>query len=429
MVLVALLGSVFILTGAILLLLLLRQKTEAAGQRQIVLALEAVAERLERLLREEIAGNREETTQSQHLARTELAAALKATADSLRQQLVVQQGLQEERLESLRGVVAEQLTALRQETAGQLERIRLTVDEQLQGTLERRLGDSFRQVSERLEQVSRGLGEMQGLAAGMGDLRKMLGNVKSRGTWGEIQLGSLLEQVLTPEQYEANVSTRARGERVEYAVRLPGRGTEGEDVVWLPIDAKFPLEDYQRLLEAQEAGDGAAAQGAFRQLEQRIKASAREIRDKYINPPRTTDFALLFLPTEGLFAEVLRRPGLCDAVQRDYRVVIAGPTTLWSLLNSLQLGFRTLAIERRSAEVWRLLAAVKTEWGRFGEVLTRIQHKLQEASNSLDQAQARTRAIGRRLGAVQQLTPEEAHPLLELPRTEGAAGGDPAATQ
>ncbi len=395
-------------------LLLWRFASEAARGRNNLLALEALAERMERLLRQEIAANREEMSQSQRCAREELAQALRGMHDSLLQRLEMQQGGQEGKIEALRSTLAEQLSALRQETGRQLERIRVTVDEQLQGTLERRLGESFHQVGERLEMVARGLGEMQGLAAGLGDLKKMLGNVKTRGTWGEVQLGGLLEQVLAADQYAANVSTRNRGERVEFAVKLPGRAAERDEVVWLPIDAKFPLEDYQRLLEAQEQGDAVAAESAGRQLEQRIKLCAREIRDKYLDPPATTDFGILFLPTEGLFAEVLRRPGLSDTVQRECKVVIAGPTTLWALLNSLQLGFRTLAIEQRSAEVWQLLAAVKTEWSRYGEILGRIQQKLHEASNSLDQAQTRSRAIGRRLGAVQQLPAGQSATLFEL---------------
>ncbi|OQX10730.1 MAG: recombinase RmuC [Desulfobulbaceae bacterium A2] len=427
------LGVALVLLLLLLVVLLqLRQFFREAGAgRRNLLALEAIAERVERLLRQEIAANREETALSQRRAREELAVSLRGMHDSLQQRLVGQQGLQEGKFEALRTTLAEQISGLQQETARQLERIRATVDEQLQGTLERRLGESFRQVSERLEMVARGLGEMQGLAAGLGDLKKILGNVKSRGTWGEVQLGVLLEQVLAPEQYAANVSTRNRGERVEFAVKLPGRSPERDEVVWLPIDAKFPLEDYQRLLEAQEQGDAAAAELAGRQLEQRIRSCARDIRDKYLDPPATTDFAILFLPTEGLFAEVLRRPGLGDTVQRECKVVIAGPTTLWALLNSLQLGFRTLAIERRSAEVWQLLAAVKTEWSRYGDILGRIQQKLHEASNSLDQAQTRSRVIGRRLGAVQQLSAEQARPLLDLPEPAAPEGDarDPAATR
>jgi DNA recombination protein RmuC len=283
----------------------------------------------------------------------------------------------------------------------QLEQMRKTVDEKLQGTLERRLGESFKLVSERLEVVHQGLGEMQKLASGVGDLKKVLTNVKSRGTWGEMQLGNLLEQVLTSEQYACNVATRpGSNERVEFAIRLPGRGNASGAPVWLPIDAKFPKEDYERLVEAAEHADAAALELAATQLENRIKLEAKSIRDKYVEPPHTTDFAILYLPVEGLYAEVLRRPGLLDVLQRDFRITIAGPTVLTALLNSLQMGFRTLAIEKRSSEVWQVLAAIKTEFGKFGEVIGRVQKKLQEASNVIDSAATRTRAIERQLRAV-----------------------------
>ena len=262
-----------------------------------------------------------------------------------------------------------------------------------------------------MEQVYRGLGEMQALASNVGDLRKVLTNVKSRGTWGEIQLGALLEQILTGEQYEANVATR-RGsrERVEFAIRLPGRGDNDAATVWLPIDAKFPQEDYQRLLEAQEQANARAAEEAAKGLEARIKSSAKDIREKYLNPPETTDFGIMYLPTEGLYAEVIRRSGLTETLQREYRVVVAGPTTLAALLNSLQMGFRTLAIEKRSSEVWALLGAVKMEFGRFGDILDRTQQKLREASNTIEDAARKSRTIERKLRKVQ-----------ELPAAEGAA--------
>ncbi|HPZ99910.1 MAG TPA: DNA recombination protein RmuC, partial [Phycisphaerae bacterium] len=246
-------------------------------------------------------------------------------------------------------------------------------------------------------------------------------NVKTRGTWGEVQLAALLEEVLTPDQYATNVATReGSSERVEFAIKLPGRGENRDEVVWLPIDAKFPVEDYQRLVEAQEAADAEAAEAAGRALEARVKACAADISNKYLNPPHTTDFGVLFLPTEGLFAEVIRRPGLAEAIQRECRVMIAGPTTLWSILNSLQMGFRTLAIQKRSSEVWTLLAAVKTEFGKYGDVLARVQKKLQEASNTIDTAAVRTRAIERKLRGVQELPAAEAQNLLLLgPATDG----------
>jgi DNA recombination protein RmuC len=300
------------------------------------------------------------------------------------------------------------------------------VDEKLQGTLEKRLGESLKLVSERLEQVSRGLGEMQALATGVGDLKRVLTNVKARGTWGEVQLAALLEEVLAPDQYAANVATKEGSqERVEFAIKLPGRGDNADQTVWLPIDAKFPIEDYQRLIEAQERADPEAADVAAKQLEVRIRGCAADICGKYINPPATTDFGILFLPTEGLFAEVVRRPGLADGVQHDSRVIIAGPTTLWAILNSLQMGFRTLAIQKRSSEVWNLLGAVKTEFGKYEEVLKAVQKSLELATKHLDTAvTTRTRAIQRKLRDVQELPTAEAPDLLLLasePEEEDAA--------
>jgi len=287
-----------------------------------------------------------------------------------------------------------------------------TVEEKLQGTLEKRLGESFKQVSERLEQVHKGLGEMQTLATGVGDLKKVLTNVKTRGTWGEVQLGALLEQVLNSDQFATNVSTKDGGERVEFAIKLPGQGAEKDETVWLPIDAKFPIEDYHRLVEAQEAANSERVDAAGRQLENRVKVCARLISEKYLNPPTTTDFGILFLPIEGLFAEVIRRTGLTEAIQRECRVVIAGPTTLWAILSSLQMGFRTLAIQKRSSEVWNLLAAVKTEWTKDGDILEAVQKKLSQASETIEQAKTRSRAVGRKLRDVQELPVGEAAALL-----------------
>jgi DNA recombination protein RmuC len=284
------------------------------------------------------------------------------------------------------------------------------VDEKLQGTLERRLGESFQLVSERLERVHQGLGQMQQLASDVGGLQRVLTNVKTRGGWGEVQLGNLLEQVLTPEQFMRNVKTReGSNEMVDFAVRLPG--DENGQPVWLPIDAKFPIEDYQRLTNAQESGDAVAMEEAMKSLETQLRKSARDICGKYINPPRTTDFALLFLPTEGLYAEAIRRIGLVDQVQRECRVVFAGPTTLAALLNSLQMGFRTLAIQKSSSEVWNLLAAVKTEFGKFGGVLDGVKKKLQEASNKIDEVDVRSRAITKKLRDV-EASPSNPEPLL-----------------
>ncbi len=318
------------------------------------------------------------------------------------------------KLEEVRVTVEGKLQSMQLDNAKQLEQMRQTVDEKLQGTLEKRLGESFKHVSERLELVHKGLGEMQSLATGVGDLKKVLTNVKTRGTWGEVQLGVLLEQVLNPDQFAANVATKGGGERVEYAVRLPGHGTDKDEIVWLPIDAKFPVEDYQRLIDAQERGDSEGVEAAGKQLESRVKACAADISGKYLNPPKTTDFGILFLPIEGLFAEIIRRTGLMEAIQRDSRVVIAGPTTLWSILSSLQMGFRTLTIQKRSSEVWNLLAAVKTEWTKYGDVLDAVQKKLHAASETLEKAKVRSRAVGRKLRDVQELPAAEATALLPL---------------
>jgi DNA recombination protein RmuC len=299
------------------------------------------------------------------------------------------------------------------------------VDQKLQATLEERLGASFRQVSERLEQVHRGLGEMQALASGVGDLKRVLANVKSRGGWGEMHLGGLLEQVLAPEQYATNVAVReGSAEHVEFAVRLPGpEGREGT-CVWLPIDAKFPLEDYERLVNAAERGDQVGVEQSGRDLEVRLKQCARDISSKYLDPPRTTDFGLMYLPTEGLYAETLRRTGLLDTLQRDYRIVPVGPTTLWALLSSLRMGFRTLAIQQRSSEVWALLGQVKGDFGRFSQALSAVQKKLHEASSKIDEAQKGTRRIERRLEEVQHLPAGEQLLLpAEAPLFEGAMAG------
>jgi len=311
-----------------------------------------------------------------------------------------------------RETLEQRLEKLQQDNSAKLEQMRQTVDEKLHATLEQRLSESFKQVSERLEQVHKGLGEMQVLAAGVGDLKKVLANVKNRGVMGEVQLSMLLEQILTPEQYETNVATKPGSkDRVEFAIRLPGRDTEG--TVWLPLDAKFPTEDYQRLQEAQDAADPVAVEAAGKALEARIRLEAKTIAEKYVEPPATTDFGLLYLPFEGLYAEVLRRPGLFEALQRDYRVTLCGPTTLSALLNSLQMGFRTLAIEKRSSEVWQVLGAVKSEFGKFAEVLARTKAQLQTVTNSIDAAETRTRQIERKLKDVEALPGAETPPLIE----------------
>lgn len=330
-------------------------------------------------------------------------------------------------LEKLKMAVEQRLQALQTDNAAKLEEMRKTVDEKLHATLEQRLGESFKLVSERLEQVHRGLGEMQTLASGVGDLKRVLTNVKTRGTWGEMQLHQLLEQLLTAEQYVANTPTRpGSNDRVEFAIRLPGK--EDDEFVLLPIDAKFPVEDYQRLLQAQEQADTTAVEEASRAIELRLKAEAKTIFDKYVCPPHTTDFALLYLPIEGLYAEVLRRPGLTDALQRQYRVNVAGPTTLTAILNSLQMGFRTLAITKRASDVWNVLGAVKTEFGKFGDIVEATKKKLEAASKQFDQVDVRTRAIQRQLRQVEALPAPETDKLIGLALAEESGEADSATT-
>ena len=358
-------------------------------------------------------------------AREESATTLGVFGKTL-QESFQKLGEQTERhLAEVRSTLEARLKDIQQDNAAKLEQMRATVDEKLQSTLETRLGESFRQVSERLEQVHRGLGEMQNLATGVGDLKRVLTNVKTRGIWGEVQLSGLIEDMLTREQYEVNVATRPGStERVEFAIRLPGQSADGSPV-WLPIDAKFPREDYERLLDAQDRADVESAAVASAALERRIREEAKSISQKYLEPPHTTNFAILFLPTEGLYAEVARRPGLSESLQRDYRVTVAGPTNLCMLLNSLQMGFRTLAIEKRSSEVWQVLGAVRTEFGKFATVLEKTKKQLDSASNSIDQAGVRTRQIERKLRNVEQAAPEDAKQLLgdalDLPDADGDA--------
>ena len=365
-----------------------------------------------RQLREEVIATLKGITEASTKTMGELSNAQKAQLETMSAAIVKLSDSNEKKLEELKGTVETKLQAMQVDNAKQLDQMRQTVDEKLQGTLEKRLGESFKQVSERLELVHKGLGEMQTLATGVGDLKKVLTNVKSRGTWGEVQLGVLLEQVLNPDQFGANVATKEGGERVEFAIKLPGQGADKDATVWLPIDAKFPVEDYHRLIEAQEEADAERADLAGKQLENRVKACAWDICEKYLNPPKTTDFGILFLPIEGLYAEVIRRTGLTEAIQRECRVVIAGPTTLWAILNSLQMGFRTLAIQKRSSEVWNLLAAVKTEWTKYGDVLEAAQRKLHQASDTIDKVKVRSRAVGRKLRDVQELPIGEAAALL-----------------
>ena len=360
---------------------------------------------------------------------TGLDQRLAGLQGGIEQRLVSMQGSVEQRLSNLQGGVEQRLASLQADNEKKLDQMRATVDEKLHATLEARLGESFKQVAERLEQVHRGLGEMQTLAQGVGDLKRVLTNVKARGVFGEVQLAGLLEQVLTHEQYAVNVATvPGSNERVEFAIRLPGRAVGGapDAPVWLPIDAKFPREDYERLLDAHDRADREAADTAAKALEQRIRDEARSIAAKYLAPPHTTDFAILFLPTEGLYAELLRCPGLTEALQRQHRVTLAGPTTLLAMLNSLQMGFRTLALEQRSSEVWSVLGAVKTEFAKFGDVLAKTKKKLLEAHNTIDDAEVRARSMARKLKSVEALPEPEARALL--PIDQGAARDGDAAT-
>jgi DNA recombination protein RmuC len=400
----------------LLLFLALRRTGEQAA---------AQIERLERELRDELGRQGQGTRTDLGTFQQMLLAQSSDVARTQNEQLRLLSEANERRLGEVRQSVETRLAALQEGNEKKLEQMRATVDEKLHATLEHRLGESFKQVADRLEQVHKGLGEMQTLARDVGALNRVLTNVKTRGVFGEVQLAGLLEQVFTPEQYATNVATvPGSSERVEFAIRLPGKGSgngtrDDDPPLWLPIDAKFPREDYERLLDASERADVVAMEAAGKAIETRLKLEARSIRDKYVAPPHTTDFAILFVPTEGLYAEALRRPGLAEALQRECKVMLAGPTTLLALLNSLQMGFRTLALERRSAEVWEVLGAVKTEFGKFGEVLAKTRKKLDEASNTIDAAEVRTRAMVRQLKSVEAMPETRTTELLP-----GLASGD-----
>ncbi|MBC7436539.1 MAG: DNA recombination protein RmuC [Bdellovibrionales bacterium] len=441
-----LLALALALINLALLIWLLARKPPDSGRSELL----AASERSERELRREISessrGARQELTQAfatfQHTLVMQSAEATrtqntqidafgqqltllqKTLSDTLTMQL---QGLGESnarRMSEVRATLEAQLTQLQQSNAAKLDEMRKTVDEKLQTTLEARLGESFKQVADRLEQVHKGLGEMQTLAQGVGDLKHLLTNVKSRGIYGEAQLGALLEHVFAAEQYASQVVTRP-GTRnmVDFAIKLPGRSESGTPL-WLPIDAKFPNEDYERLLDAQQRADAPGVEMAAKGLETRIRLEAKSMAEKYVEPPHTTDFAILFLPTEGLYAEVLRRPGLMEALQRDHRITLAGPTTLLAILNSLQMGFRTLALEKRSSEVWQVLGAVKTEFGKFGDVLSKVKAQTQTVLNTLDQAQTRSNVMTRALKTVEALPEQQAAGLLPGGEMGGGAGQD-----
>ena len=378
----------------------------------------------EAVVREEFRASREEAARQARELRGEVAEA-QAKANALLVQTLnalgeSQKKLLDEAARSTRETLDMKFRAIQENNEKKLEEMRQTVDEKLHSTLEKRLGESFKLVSERLEAVQRGLGEMQALATGVGDLKRVLGNVKERGTWGEYQLGAFLEEILTPEQYARNVRTKEGRESVEFAVKLPGRGEGASEPVWLPVDSKFPKEAYERLVDASRSGDAEGASAASAELCRAVVKMAKDIQEKYINPPVSTDFAILFLPTEGLFAEVLRQPGLHDEIQQKQRVLIAGPTTLAAILNSLRVGFQTLAIEKRASEVWAVLGAVKSEFGKFGDVLDRVKKQINTVSNTLDESTRRTRAMERKLRTVQELPTGEALAVLELDADEGA---------
>jgi len=390
------------LVVAIFLLLARRGRAGDVALAGKLELLERAQERSERMLREEMARSREEGANAAKTQREELTKSL----------------------EGVRSIVDLRLTQLQEDNSKQIDKMRATVDEKLQGTLEKRLGESFKLVSDRLEQVHQGLGAMRQLASDVGGLQRVLTNVKTRGGWSEWQLGILLEEMLTPEQFAKNMKTRDdTDERVEFAIRLPG--DENGAPVWLPIDAKFPMEHYERVTAAQESGDSTAVEAAMKILETQLKRCAKDICEKYINPPKTTDFALLFLPSEGLYAEAIRRVGLVQNVQRDCRVTFVGPTTLAALLNSLQMGFRTLAIQKRSSEVWNLLAAVKTEFGKFGDALSAVKEKIDQASRKMEDVDVRSRVITKKLRDVEEL-PSNPQPMLKdlLPgeNEDGLAG-------
>jgi DNA recombination protein RmuC len=366
-------------------------------------SLQSSQERTDRSIRDEISKFREEMKIGAHQERAELTVSLKSFSDSV-----------EQKMAAVRQLVDEKLKQIQEDNTRQLDRMRETVDEKLQSTLEKRLGESFKQVSERLEQVHQGLGDMRTLAAGVGDLKKVLTNIKTRGTWGEVQLGALLEEILAPEQYAKNVRIHENSnDIVEFAIKLPGQGEQDGDHVLIPVDAKFPVEDYQRLLDAQENADAAAAEEAAKLLETIIKKEAKDIFNKYISPPVTTDFGIMFLPSESLYAEVIRRTALVQLLQREYHIQISGPSTFAAFLNSLQMGFRSLAIQKRSGEVWKVLGEVKTEFGKYGDLLDAVHKKLVNATDSMDDVRKRSRAIQRKLRTVQELPGSSAEILLD----------------
>ena len=414
-----LLIAILLLNASIAWMLFFKKTDSEAGK--IIEGVEKGNEKIDKALRDEFSTSRKELASANKETREEMSKTIKNFGDSVNKQILALtetqnknfQGFSEKlgeviekndgKMEKVRETIEKRLENIQKDNSEKLEKMRETVDEKLHATLERRLGESFKMVSERLDLVHKGLGEMQTLATGVGDLKKVLQNVKTRGTWGEVQLSNLLDQFMTTEQYEKNVATKkGSNDRVEFAIKFPAKDEKIKNI-WLPIDAKFPLEDFQGLIDAEEKGDVALIDKLSKALEMRIKSEAKDIKEKYLDPPYTTDFGILFLPIESLYAEVLRRPGLADYLQQNYKVIITGPTTIAAILNSLQMGFRTLAIEKRSSDVWAILGAVKSEFTKFGDILDKTQKKLQEASNTIEDASKKSRAIERKLNKVQEL--------------------------
>jgi len=425
--------GILIIISIVILIVVLIKKSSAQDKKlpETLLFLEKGQSRLESAVKDEISRNRTEANENGKSTREEISRSFKSFRDSTDNRMAEFSSTQstnfesfskklselteknEAKMEHIRLTVEGKLENIQKDNSEKLEKMRQTVEEKLENTLETRLGEKFKLVNDRLEQVYKGLGEMQTLASGVGDLKKVLTNVKTRGTWGEVQLGNLLEQLLIPDQYATNVCTKkGSSERVEFAIKIPGKDDHIK-TIWLPIDAKFPLEDYQKLVEAQENADPVAAEALGKALEARIKSEAKDIKEKYLDPPYTTDFGILYLPVEGLFAEVVRRMGLFEFLQNTYRVTVTGPTTISALLNSLQMGFRTLAIEKRTSEVWEILGAVKNDFGKFGEILEKTHKKLKEASDSIETATTKTRSIERKLNKVQSLPTWESK-LIEI---------------
>lgn len=416
--------TILILLSVVIFVLMFKNKS-TDNTKLLTEIIEKNSEKVEKTLKDEISTNRKEATGVNKETREEISKSIKDFGDSVNKQILALneaqnknfQGFSEklgeviekndQKMEKVRETIEKRLENIQKDNSEKLEKMRETVDEKLHATLEKRLGESFKMVSERLDLVHKGLGEMQTLATGVGDLKKVLQNVKTRGTWGEVQLSNLLDQFMTAEQYEKNVATKkGSNDRVEFAIKFPAKDEKIKNI-WLPIDAKFPLEDFQGLIDAEEKGDVVLIDKLSKALEMRIKSEAKDIKEKYLDPPYTTDFGILFLPIESLYAEVLRRPGLADYLQQNCKVIITGPTTIAAILNSLQMGFRTLAIEKRSSDVWAILGAVKSEFTKFGDILDKTQKKLQEASNTIENASKKSRTIERKLNKVQELPAPE----------------------